>query len=284
MEPHRAPAETPLPPLLRLTQCIDFPRKLGVCERLFARSLTRHGTSWVRTAAGIPWKLDLTSQLHRWMVYGKYECAGFVDWAWRHLPSDGIIVDSGANVGQMLVSLVGAVARGMVLAFEPCAEAAQWLRECLARNRDLPVVLIEHALGEACGVGFLHGSQSGHGLWSRIAGEGDHTPVSQPVQIVRLADELERRNLSRVNLWKLDVEGHEVPALKGAEPFLKRHAIHAIYVELVDENGRKVMEYLESLGYRLHLVQSAGRLVPPERKPGFELPQWTNGLFLPRSV
>ena len=103
---------------------MEFPRKLGICERLFARSLSRYGVCWVRTAAGVPWKLDLTLSTHRWIVYGKYEGRPFLDWARQYLPRDGIIVDSGANIGQMLLYLAQCVPAGKVPAFEPGAGAA----------------------------------------------------------------------------------------------------------------------------------------------------------------
>ena len=117
-----------LPRLLTWLQPHDFPRKLGICERLFGRHLSRHGICWVNTAAGIPWKLDLANPTHRWIVYGKYESPPFLNWAYGYLPSDAIIVDSGANIGQMLLYLAQRVPHGKVLAFEPGKIQADWLQ------------------------------------------------------------------------------------------------------------------------------------------------------------
>jgi hypothetical protein len=117
-------------PLSRL-QALDFPRKLGIMDRLFRRALAAKGVAWVQTAAGIPWKLDLAYAPHRWIVYGKYEGGAFLDWAKSFLKPTALIVDSGANIGQMLLYFGQWVPEGRVLAFEPGKYQADWLAECL---------------------------------------------------------------------------------------------------------------------------------------------------------
>jgi FkbM family methyltransferase len=259
---------------LRIAQRLEFRHKLGICERLFGRSLAPHGICWIRTAAGLPWKLDLSSPTDRWIVYGKYEGAPFLDWAKRSLPPDGVVVDSGANIGQMLLYLAQWVPRGKVLAFEPGEAAAGWLSECLELNRDLPVELIRCGLGSeerelslaSVGIPESHGSSN----QIRPAGAG------APVRVRRLADLLGERGLDRVDLWKLDVEGHELEALAGAEPLLRRKAIRALYCELAFGHGDQIRSYLARFGYECQLFDARGGRYPA----GF-LPNHTNGLFLP---
>ncbi len=85
------------------------------------------------------------------------------------------------------------------------------------------------------------------------------------------------RSIETVDLWKLDVEGYEIPALQGAEELLKHKRIKAIYAELTGENGDRVREYLNELGYSCHLIDAKNHLYQPDRLPGH-----TNGLFLPK--
>lgn len=225
----------PLPLLLIWLQPVDFPHKLGICERLFGKALARYGICWVHTAADITWKLDLTVILHRWIVYGKYEGAPFLNWARKFLPPNGIVVDSGANIGQMLLYLAQWVPQGKVLAFEPGTKQAEWLAECLAVHPTLPVEIIRCGLGsspaqlllDSCGSDFMQG------CWARVS-----ETKGEPIQIVRLEDELSARSIETVDLWKLDVEGYEIPALQGAETMLKEQRIRAIYVELTSSNGQ----------------------------------------------
>lgn len=263
----------PLP--LTWLQPLDFPHKLGICERLFGKQLSRHGICWVQTGAGIPWKLDLTNPVHRWIVYGKYDGAAFLNWAHKFLPPDGIIVDSGANIGQILLYLAQRIPQGRLLAFEPGREQADWLQGCLTLHPQLPVELIRVGLGATASEAKLasHGPGYIHGYWSRIS----ETDEGDPIEIVRLADALKARSLDHVDLWKLDVEGYEISALRGAKEFLQTQRIRAIYAELSQTKGPEVIEYLRSFGYRCYQFNEQGGYEPMSD----ELPVWTNGLFLP---
>ncbi len=274
MRARRDAAELPL--LIKLLQHCEFQKKLGFCEFLFARALAERGISWVRTAAGIRWKLDLRNATHRWIVYGKYEGAPFLDWAKTYLRHDAVILDSGANIGQMLLYLAQWVPEGRVLAIEPGAHQADWLRECLNENARLPVELIRVGLGADSADAFLQesGEADRHGSWNKVS-----TSEGEPIRIVRLDDLLRQHGIKTVDLWKLDVEGFEIPALQGAEEYLLTKQIRALYVELRGENGRNIREHLEQRGYDCFLFRSNGQIF----KSG-KLPEDTNGLFLPRAA
>lgn len=261
----------PLP--LKLIQPLDFQHKLGICERFFGQAIAANGICWVDTGAGIPWKLDLTNCTHRWIVYGKYEGAAFLNWARNFLPTDGVIVDSGANIGQMLMYLAQWIPQGKILAFEPGTEAGNWLEECLTINTTLPVEIIRAGLGASTAQLRLNhvGDSLGHGAWSKIS-----ETEGEVIQIVRLEDELAARSITKVDLWKLDVEGYEVPALQGAETFLKEQRIKAIYAEMFEENGQRIIDYLAQFGYSGYLFDSQSKIYSPSKWPNS-----TNGLFLP---
>jgi FkbM family methyltransferase len=252
-------------------QGVEFPHKLGICERLFGRTLIPRGICWVQTGAGIAWKLDLRNSNHRWVVYGKYEGSPFLDWARAHLPANGVVVDSGANIGMMLLYLAQWVPHGKVLAFEPGREQADWLQECLDEHDDLPVELIRAGLGSSHGMLYLQEStlSNDHGGSSQIS-----DTQGEPVQITRLMDELAARSIDGVDLWKLDVEGYEIPALEGAEQLLLERRIKTLYVELSGENGPRVRDYLAEFGYQCHLFDQNGELHAAR-----EIPWHTNGLF-----
>lgn len=259
---------------LRAAQRWDWPRKLGICEKLFGDRLARRGICWVQTAAGVPWKLDLNNAAHRWIVYGKYEGGSFLEWAREFLSENGIVVDSGANIGQMLLYLAQWVPAGRVLAIEPGKHQADWLEECLQANSHLPVELIRVGLGEQPKDAFLHetGEADRHGSWNQVS-----SSAGEPIRIVRLTELLRERAIERVDLWKLDVEGYEIPALEGARDYLMNYRIRALYVELRGENGRAIRSFLEPLGYGCNLFHSNGSLYSPD-----VLPDDLNGLFLPR--
>lgn len=254
----------------------DFPRKLGVCERLFGTSIARHGVCWVETAAHRNWKLDLQNPTHRWIVYGDYEGGPFIKWARMNLPPTGVVVDSGANIGQMLLYLAQYVPLGCVLAFEPSSESADWLQECLAANPELRVEMLRLGLGDAEQRGFIRsiGPAQVHGAWNQIS-----ETEGEPIKLARLDDVLRDRAIGQVDLWKLDVEGYELQALQGAESLLSRHAVRALYVELAFGHGAQIVDYLGVFDYECHLFDRQGQLYRPQ-----SLPPHTNGLFLPRQA
>jgi FkbM family methyltransferase len=269
---------TPVEPIhlswaLKSLQQIDFPHKLGLCDKVFGRSLASEGVCWVSTAASLPWKLDLHNPTHRWIVYGKYEGSGFLNWARSFLPENGVVVDSGANIGQMLLYFAQWVPKGRVLAFEPGEGQANWLAECLSVNATLPVELIKSALGASPSLLCLQndGPSLKHGASSFIS-NSEGTPVC----VVRLADELARRSIQRVDLWKLDVEGYELEALRGAEEFLTDQLISAIYAELSPGIRHSVSEYLAAFGYTCYSVGFSGKLRRANNIRDFGM-----GLFLP---
>ncbi len=265
-----------LPITLRILQRLEFPHKLGLCERLFSTKLALNRICWVDTAAGIPWKLDLRNATHRWIIYGKYEGAPFLDWARSFLPKNGIVVDSGANIGQMLLYLGQWVPRGKVIAIEPGKHQVDWLQACLRANPHLPVEVIQVGLGSTRGSAFLDlenpGAVDRHGSWNRVSAS-----LGEPIEIVSLCQLLQERGIEKVDLWKLDVEGYEIPALEGAADWLADHRIRALYVELRGDNGRAIRDFLVPFGYECNLFSNSGRLHVPQ-----QLPEDTNGLFLIR--
>jgi len=270
-QPH-ACITLPLP--VRWVQRLEFPHKLGVCERVFAKKLAAHGTCWVHTSTGRLWKLDLKNPTLRWIIYGKYEGAPFLTWAARILPRNGTVVDSGANIGQMLLYFADYVPDGKIFAFEPGSHQADWLAECLAVNPDIPARLFRLALGDKEQTAFLdsQGPAHTHGSWNKVTGSGNHS-----IQVVCLSRVLEESGVDCVHLWKLDVEGYEVPALQGAGKWLQEKRIRALWIEMVGENGKRINEFMNSVGYSPFILDRRGSPEPMVKPPAH-----ANVLFLPR--
>jgi len=260
-----------LPALLRALQGVEFPHKLGICERLFARRLAVEGIRWTPTAPGPLWKLDLANSTHRWIVYGDYEGPGFWRWLRAHAGQVGSVVDSGANIGQTVLYFSALLPRARILAYEPGSTARAWLEEGVARNRFARVTVEPRGLGAAAGRAGLAavGEGSLHGSWNRIGGTG-----GEPVEIAPLDDELDRHGLAALDLWKLDVEGYVAEALRGARRSLASGRIRALHLEL-DDSSDEGAALLREHRYSAWDLTPSGRPVPLGRTR-----RWGNALFL----
>ena len=228
---------------------------------------------WVQTAASIPWKLDFANSTHRWIVYGKYEGAAFLNWAKNFLPRNGIVIDSGANIGQMSLYFSQFVPDGKVLAFEPGPVSADWLEECVSANALNNIEVIRLALGaEELDLSLQEpGVETKHGAQNHISESG-----GVPVKVVKLCDQVARRGIDRIDLWKLDVEGYEYEALQGAASLLQRKTIRALYVEIQDALQSKIIQYLREYDYTSYNISYRGQAKTSNRFSSHAM-----ALFLP---
>ncbi|HYA13823.1 MAG TPA: FkbM family methyltransferase [Syntrophales bacterium] len=237
------------PPLgLRILRKLDFPHKIGIIERLYGKALEKQGTVWTTTANDVLWKLDLGDNLHRWMLYSDYEGSYFGKWARQWLYRGGLVIDSGANIGQALV-YVAPFSGVRILAFEPLPEAVAWLKECLELQRGWDVEVINKGIFKTNTILTLriHGPRSTLRMdW--YAGQAFETTT---VEVVSLDSFLTNRNEQRVRLWMLNVEGAEMDALEGAEQYLSRQAVDALYLHIGAKNYKAGIAYLEPKGYKI---------------------------------
>lgn len=162
----------------------------------------------------------------------------------RSLVHEGMTVwDVGANVGAMtliLSRLVGPT--GRVVAFEPGPRNAKALRRHVGSRRNVEVV--EAAVSSSTGEAFFHGDGRSD---ARLSPTG---PI--PVRTVTLDSVLQDHQAPA--LVKLDVEGHEMPALIGAERLLQKVRpmlaveFHGAGLPARDIDA-EARTYVESFGY-----------------------------------
>lgn len=75
-----------------------------------------------------------------------------------------------------------------------------------------------------------------------------------------LDDYCRSKNIKLIDFAKIDLEGHEFPALRGWKNYLTEKKVRAIYIEIMPENQNRYglktnepLKYLESCGYELFL-------------------------------
>lgn len=257
----------PLPALLRFLQPREFPRKLGVCDRLFGRALAAQGIVWVRTAVGPVWKLDLANVTHRLIVYGWYEGPALWNWIRRHRRPFRAVVDSGANIGQTALTFATLLPGTKIFAYEPGAAARAWLAESVAASGLGAIQVESSGLGETAGTARLASEDNDerHGSWNKV-----NTERGEPITVATMDDEMARLGLAEIDFWKLDMEGYEIHALRGAARALAAHRIRALYVEVGGEAGKPALELLRGHGYAVHSLAENGRPGPLRDGEGYD--------------
>ncbi len=142
-----------------------------------------------------------------------------------------IVIDGGANVGHIALICANRVQpTGQVHAFEPLSRTFEILRVNVKANGvDGAVRLNKCALTDISGGRVFLDRSAGRSHLTRLtrgrreSGDEDWSIGEEGVPAVALDDYVNANALARVDLLKLDVEGAEVLAIKGAEKLLGRY-------------------------------------------------------------
>jgi len=188
---------------------------------------------------------------------------------WRLADRTDVAFDVGANVGYYTSLLAARTAR--VVAFEPHPVVAEQLARNVARwpSRDR-VVVDRRAASDASGGGTLVEPESfthNNGTAMLLTGAG---PAAGRAVATVVLDEVAGED--RIGILKLDVEGHELAALRGMDRALGERRVRDIFFEDHDALPTPASTLLVSHGYTLFAfhesllgVRLAGTDAPPPR-------------------
>lgn len=208
---------------------------------------------------GYTMRLDLANWSERlsWAL-GRYHDLPIQLALQRVLRAGDCFVDIGANIGMLAIlahRLVGD--SGRVIACEPNPRLRARLEAVVAENRLGHFELVAKALGERAGEAELQ-EFGGHSGWGSLAGLGPSglpATATWRVPVVRGDEILADVDPNMPLVLKIDVEGFEVPVLRGLDRILARQPI--VFVEIVEEHQRRaghsaaeLRALLEARGYR----------------------------------
>jgi len=152
------------------------------------------------------------------------------------LSSVQVIFDVGANVGETVCWLRRAFPHAHIVAFEPVKAT---FRELERRVGHLPnVTLLNVALGEQPKVEVMYlQMHSGHNSLNPSVNHPAPAGHSEKVQVETVQNIARKLALPRIDFFKIDTEGYELPVLTGATDYLPTTTF--IYAEIDFEiNGR----------------------------------------------
>jgi FkbM family methyltransferase len=193
-----------------------------------------------------------------------------VQWIEDFVKAGDVVYDIGANVGAYsLVASKHSGGKAKVFAFEPSFSTFSQLCKNIFLNRCSGQVIPLHiALSDNTGIATFHYSSiipgvALHALHSAVDNKGkDFNAVfSQPVLSYDLDGFIRQFAIEPPTHVKLDVDGHELTILKGAERTLAAGTIKSIIVELEPalETSRLITELLTRHGFVVHSRFSHGQ-------------------------
>ena len=290
---------------MRMTTASMWPTRPPGLHRRFARFLRANGlrgASYVGRSVPIPeGPVIVPAEGGLWMlvepsrqpfvdvelfVYGSYEPETLFVMSKLLHPGDGAL-DVGANIGLMTcfgAKLVGST--GCVVALEPSALSAPVLDANIELNGLTNVTVVKKGAGEQRAmVPLYHRPEVGSGGTTIRALPG--RAPSESVEIDRIDDILAAIDHAAIRFVKIDVEGYELEAIRGAPLLLSRHPIVCMeYSRLVHQNSARIAAdlLLEALDARAFIVcRARRRYILVELIGEDDYPQQDNVYFVPRS-
>lgn len=212
--------------------------KLRVVDSLWQAAVSDGGANRVATLkhGGFKMSCDLSEMLQRqFYFFGTYFLEEDLLDCWAIISKGAkIVFDVGANAGIYSLAAIAVQPDAVVHAFEPTPEIAARLRATAELNHLEGLYVHEAAvLGE-----------NGHAVLNRCRGElGDNegmnfvtksprNPGAERVKAVSLDQFCCDHSIDQVDLLKLDVQGQEYSALKGAEDLIRAGRVGTIFMEL----------------------------------------------------
>ncbi len=203
---------------------------------------------------------------------------GFLDpneffWLAKVLRPGMKFIDAGANMGLYTIFAGRRIGpRGAVVAIEPSERDFSRLAAHVALNRLTNVTPIQLALSDHAGDAELLVAGEEHSGHNTLGGFGyDSVPLwrKERVRVNRLDDVVADLGLCQVDIIKMDIEGAELGALRGAAHLLAE-CRPALLLELSDRTLRhqgshsgQIWDFLTERGYALYAFDPKTALPAP---------------------
>jgi FkbM family methyltransferase len=203
------------------------------------RVLRSLGAGHVRTQPLFRW-------LHRVALFGRNFGEGDLRYSGeravllrsgRRLSSAKVIFDVGANFGDWSLAAAETWPAATIHAFEPAEAVFERLSEATAGRN---VRCVQAALSDEAGVATLHAVAGHPGLSSLYNRDLDaHDLVmtaAEQVSLLTLDSYCASNDIDRIDFLKIDVEGHDLSVLRGAQQMLTAGKINEIQFEFGGAN------------------------------------------------
>jgi len=166
----------------------------------------------------------------------------------KFLKKEMIAVDIGANLGEYTLFMAKRLTRGKVLSFEPMRSIRDVLAENIMLNGLTNVSVIGVGLSDREHFLQIHEVDNVHeGLNTFYLGDRKSKNF-QEVPLKTLDSQIELLSVNKIDFIKIDVEGSELPALKGAVNSIRKWRPY-VMVEINDLTYKAAGYLKEEVGF-----------------------------------
>ncbi|MDQ6755971.1 MAG: FkbM family methyltransferase [Bacteroidota bacterium] len=231
-----------------------FLKPISIFKRLFKKN---KGVSSIKT----PWhstiEIDCSDMIGR-EIYktGIYDLA-VSELLWRLVEPGNFVIDIGANIGFFTNLCSYRTGKsGKVWAFEPNPSLQTQLKKNGNSNDLLNTTFFQIALSDSTKEGFLvlpdhYNNNNG------VAFIGNDSKSSLKISLKCLDDIISTKD--RIEVLKIDVEGHELAVFTGAQEALQNKCVENIIFEDHNPYPSKVILFLQSFGYKIYRIEKGWR-------------------------
>lgn len=237
-----------LPKIMLRHKVINFLCSIGLQER--SSEITFNNNAKI--------VIDLSDPEPRNVFIKKSFEPNFFEVANAFISDDGIFFDLGANVGFCTFGLVPKKNNVSYHLFEANFELIPYLKHSVRLHKDCLFKINHSCITDKVGVTKFHLTNKQTGQSHVAVNNEDGYEIRNEVLDIYCKE----NEINFIDFAKIDLEGNELPALRGWESALIGHSILAIYIEIIPENQirykfspNEVLLYLESFGYELFLCK-----------------------------
>ncbi|MGX7667968.1 FkbM family methyltransferase [Flavobacterium pedocola] len=182
---------------------------------------------------------------------GNYKCEPELLYIQQVLKQDSVFIDIGTNKGIYLYQAEKVIKTGKIIGFEPNKSLVNYIKPLFPKAEIFPLAVSSHS-----GTAVLNIPKKANGLQdTRASLEAMGEDVEKvEIQMVALDEFAREKQLTKIDVVKIDVEGHEFDTVKGCAEILKTiKPIFIIEIELRHAHYpiKDIFDFIIGFGYEV---------------------------------
>ncbi len=236
-----------------------------ICAAMYGNLVKEPQYKKIEGNIGFEFDFSLDKNIKK-MYYGIYEYET-VQFLKSTLHEGDTFIDVGANIGYLSAVAAACVGPdGEVHSFEPVPDYYARLKKMADENPNYSIHVNNYACGDIDGSSTIDLPKDGNIGWNTMVPSFIvDKKKSYTIEIKRLDNYIEKKQLSNISVIKIDVEGYEFPVLKGLQNLFDNHVFPELLVEiapgaypLLGFTIDQLALYMENYHYSCELLSNPG--------------------------